>query len=115
MEYKIVYSETFKINLMSFQPDLCNHLSFFRFIPASYRVCKKCQESGDIWVSLRVCQQCGEVSCCNSSINKHATQHFIETGHPVVISAEPGEYWAYCYRDDIFMEYSPDPVPDSTF
>ena len=23
--------------------------------------------------------------------------HFLETGHPIVTSAEPGETWAYCY------------------
>lgn len=83
----------------------CEHLSGFEIHPATVYECAKCVELGDRWVHLRVCQECGEVSCCDSSKNKHATKHFIETGHPVVISAEPGEKWGWCYPDGIYMEY----------
>ncbi|MER3447248.1 MAG: hypothetical protein C4291_10565 [Candidatus Dadabacteria bacterium] len=38
-----------------------------------------------------MCQTCGEVDCCDSSKNKHATKHYWETRHPVVISAERDE------------------------
>ncbi|GGG31735.1 hypothetical protein GCM10011378_05330 [Hymenobacter glacieicola] len=60
---------------------------------------------GDTWVHLRVCQTCGHVGCCDSSKNKHATRHFHATQHPVVISAEPGEQWAWCYVDSQLAEY----------
>jgi hypothetical protein len=33
------------------------------------------------------------------------TKHFHETGHPVVISAQPGEKWLWCYEDELFVEY----------
>ena len=33
-------------------------------------------------VALRMCLTCGHVGCCDSSIGKHATKHFEETGHP---------------------------------
>jgi hypothetical protein len=46
--------------------------------------------------------QCGHVGCCDSSKNKHATQHFHTTGHPVVQSFEPGEEWLWCYIDEEF-------------
>ena len=29
----------------------------------------------------------------------------IIAGHPVIVSAEPGERWLYCYPDDAFAEY----------
>ena len=31
-----------------------------------------------------MCLTCGHVGCCDSSIGKHATKHFEETGHPVM-------------------------------
>lgn len=35
-------------------------------------------------------------------LNKHMTRHFHQTGHPVIVSAEPGERWIWCYIDDVF-------------
>ena len=70
-------------------------------------VCQECVAQGDTWVHLRTCQTCGHVHCCDSSKNKHATKHFHRTGHPVVISAEPGEYWAWCYQDKMMIVYDP--------
>jgi uncharacterized UBP type Zn finger protein len=69
------------------------------------RECETCVKSGDSWVHLRTCQTCGVTLCCDSSPNRHATKHARSTGHPVVASAEPGERWLYCYRDDVFAEY----------
>lgn len=62
--------------------------------------CEECQKTGDSWVHLRKCQECGITLCCDSSPNKHATRHFHETQHPVVISSEPGEKWAWCYKHE---------------
>lgn len=85
--------------------DMCMHLTEFEIITSSIYECQKCVEIGDTWVHLRVCQECGGVHCCDSSKNKHATKHYNETGHPVVISAEPGEKWAWCYEHEMFIEY----------
>ncbi|MCY7349404.1 MAG: UBP-type zinc finger domain-containing protein [Cytophagaceae bacterium] len=54
---------------------------------------------------LRTCQSCGVTLCCNSSPQKHATQHFQASGHPVMASAEPGERWVWCYVHETIAEY----------
>jgi uncharacterized UBP type Zn finger protein len=69
--------------------------------------CAECLESGDSWVHLRLCVACGHVGCCNNSKNKHASRHYLETQHPVIRSFEPGEHWAYCFRDDTYAERLP--------
>lgn len=84
---------------------LCGHLSELEVKSSSIYECQECIKTGDIWVHLRICQECGGVHCCDSSPNKHATKHFHDTGHPVVISAEPEERWAWCYADEEFVEY----------
>ncbi|WP_139925891.1 UBP-type zinc finger domain-containing protein [Hymenobacter sp. DG01] len=86
---------------------LCQHLQAIETVvpvPAN-PVCTECLALGDTWVHLRVCQDCGHVGCCDSSKNKHATHHFQATQHPVVVSAEPGEQWAWCYVDSQMGEY----------
>jgi uncharacterized UBP type Zn finger protein len=52
------------------------------------------------WVHLRLCLTCGHVGCCDSSPNKHATKHFHDTKHPVILSYEPGEDWIWCYEHE---------------
>ena len=54
-------------------------------------------ELGTHWVSLRQCLACGHVACCDSSPHRHATEHFHDTTHPVMQSAEPGEDWRWCF------------------
>lgn len=48
---------------------------------------------------LRMCMTCGHIGCCDSSPHQHASEHFRETGHPVMRSVEPGEDWRWCYID----------------
>jgi Na+/H+ antiporter len=60
-------------------------------------VCARCIEEGLTWVALRQCLDCGNVACCDSSPQQHATVHFRETTHPVMQSAEPDEDWRWCY------------------
>ena len=83
----------------------CNHLQHFSPKPSNKHVCEECAKTGSRWVHLRTCQTCGVTLCCNSSPNTHMTKHYQATGHAVVISAEPGEFWAYCYEDDAFVRY----------
>ncbi len=68
--------------------------------------CTECVKTGDRWVHLRTCQECGTTLCCDSSPNKHASGHFETHGHPVIISAEPNEFWAWCYLDKRFLKYN---------
>ena len=60
-------------------------------------VCQQCVELGSHWVSLRRCLACGNVACCDSSPHKHATEHFHDSTHPVMQSAQPGEDWRWCF------------------
>jgi len=77
----------------------CEHLEELSIKYQSSDVCDECVKTGDSWVHLRTCQTCGTTLCCDSSPNKHASKHAVESSHPVVISAESGENWAYCYID----------------
>jgi CPA1 family monovalent cation:H+ antiporter len=71
---------------------------------ASGAGCKECLETGQRWVHLRKCLECGHVGCCDNSIGKHATAHAHATGHHVIRSFEPGEEWRYCYADAAFAD-----------
>jgi hypothetical protein len=86
--------------------DVCSHIAAVTQIkePKEF-VCEECIKSGSDWVHLRTCQQCGATLCCDQSPNKHMTAHYHKTAHPVVISAEQGENWLYCYKDDLFVDY----------
>ncbi|HKX27967.1 MAG TPA: UBP-type zinc finger domain-containing protein [Blastocatellia bacterium] len=82
----------------------CAHLDQIRPVVPSTRGCEECLALGDPWVHLRICRTCGHVGCCDSSKNKHATNHFHQTSHPVIRSFEPGERWHWCYIDQITWE-----------
>ncbi|WP_031083098.1 UBP-type zinc finger domain-containing protein [Streptomyces sp. NRRL WC-3549] len=61
--------------------------------------CLACLEAGTHPVQLRLCLECGHVGCCDSSPLRHATEHFRDTGHPVMRSFEQGENWRWCFAD----------------
>lgn len=78
----------------------CTHLDRIRVTSPAKHVCEDCVKTGDSWIRLRMCLECGHVGCCDSSKNKHATGHFHRTGHPLIRSIEPGEGWVWCYIDE---------------
>jgi uncharacterized UBP type Zn finger protein len=83
----------------------CSHLDQIRDVtPDPPDGCKECLELDDSWVHLRICLTCGHVGCCDNSRNRHATKHFHATGHPIIRSFEPGETWAWCYVDEVYLE-----------
>ena len=79
----------------------CTHLDQIKITTTDKNGCEECLKMGDTWVHLRLCLECGHVGCCDSSKNKHATKHFHKSKHPLVRSIEPGEYWVWCYVDQI--------------
>lgn len=84
----------------------CDHITNLKDLKiAKAYVCDECIKTNSRWVHLRTCQTCGATLCCDNSPNRHMTRHFRETGHPVVISAEPGEQWIWCYVDEQFVTY----------
>lgn len=50
-----------------------------------------------------MCQVCGQIGCCDSSPNRHASRHAYESGHPIARSIEPGEDWSWCYVDEVMF------------
>lgn len=81
--------------------NICKHLSGLKPKGSTINYCEACVKINDTWVHLRVCQTCGATLCCDFSKNKHASKHFEETGHPVVISnlPKPWSQFAWCYID----------------
>ena len=71
--------------------------------PRTPQGCEECLKIGDTWVHLRLCMECGNVGCCDSSKNPHARAHFYATQHPIIQSAEKGEDWRWCYIDEIYL------------
>jgi len=85
-------------------PETCEHLTTAAGAkepdPLTPGRCQECEELGESsWAHLRMCLDCGHVGCCDSSVHRHATAHFHNTGHPVMRSHEPGETWRWCYVD----------------
>ncbi len=70
--------------------------------------CLDCVAANQSPVELRMCLSCGHIACCDSSVGKHATQHFRQSGHPVMRSIEPGEGWRWCYVDQLHDEGADD-------
>ena len=81
----------------------CSHLNAIQDVTPSAEGCEKCLQSGDTWVNLRLCLTCGHVGCCDNSKNKHASKHYRETHHPIIVSFEAGEDWLWCYPDEIMF------------
>jgi hypothetical protein len=87
----------------------CGHLDTVEFLqpPDEIAGCEECLKTGDRWVHLRMCMECGTIRCCDDSPNKHATAHHHESGHPIIRSAEPGEDWSWCYLDELMFRLRP--------
>ena len=89
------------VNHGSLDDQGCTHLLEIQDVTPSAAGCEKCLQIGDDWVHLRLCLICGHVGCCDNSKNKHATKHFHEVGHSMIVSYEPDESWLWCYVDEI--------------
>jgi Zn-finger in ubiquitin-hydrolases and other protein len=87
----------------------CTHLDQIEVLelPEPIAGCAECLATGGRWVHLRMCQTCGEIGCCDSSPNRHASRHAAAEGHPVARSAEPGEDWSWCYVDEVAFVVRP--------
>jgi hypothetical protein len=81
----------------------CSHADAIRVtvLPAPIGGCAECLAIGGRWMHLRMCMTCGQIGCCDSSPNRHASRHAATAGHPIARSAEPGEEWSWCYVDGV--------------
>ena len=86
----------------------CAHLFEIDSVtPRTPNGCEECLKLGDQWLHLRLCLTCGHVGCCDDSKNKHASQHFHSTNHPLMKSFEADEEWGWCYTDELLFESLP--------
>ncbi|MGW7029771.1 UBP-type zinc finger domain-containing protein [Streptomyces xanthophaeus] len=87
----------------------CSHLTALPGQSAApVGVCTRCRERGWTWARLRWCATCEYVGCCDSSRGRHAYAHHAQTGHPVVLSMDPDEAWAWCFVDEVFLVHVPE-------
>jgi hypothetical protein len=90
---------------------ICEHLDQIQAVaPSSTVGCSDCLAIGARWLHLRLCLSCGHVGCCDSSPNRHASKHAGQSGHPIVLSFEPGEDWCWCFLDEVAFEVDGLPV-----
>jgi uncharacterized UBP type Zn finger protein len=84
----------------------CTHLDHVHVteLPGAVAGCEECLKTGDPWLHLRICLECGKVGCCDDSPNRHATGHAREQGHPLIRSLEPGETWSWCFIDEVGLD-----------
>ena len=81
----------------------CEHLVEIDLEPIEPGGCVDCLAIGGTWVHLRYCVDCKMIRCCDDSPNQHASKHAATTPHKVIRSAEPGEFWAWCYVDEVVV------------
>jgi hypothetical protein len=66
--------------------------------------CVECDATDGWWFHLRRCAECGHIGCCDTSPSQHATAHAKESGHPFIVSFEPGESWFWNFVDEEFYD-----------
>ena len=67
------------------QTGACSHIEQIENVKSPLRrECYECVRVGGHWHSLRTCQSCGVTLCCDSSPQRHATQHLGALGPGIV-------------------------------
>ena len=69
----------------------CTHLDTITVteLPDSVPGCEECLKTGDVWLHLRICLECGHVGCCDDSPNKHATAASFRKDGSWTVQTEP--------------------------
>jgi uncharacterized UBP type Zn finger protein len=88
---------------------VCSHLDQIRIttLPTAIAGCEECLKIGSHWVHLRMCMTCGNIGCCDSSPNRHASRHARKAAHPIARSAEQSEDWSWCFVDEVAFIIEP--------
>lgn len=84
----------------------CAHLEEARVFEPASGACAECVAIDSHWPALRMCLTCGNVGCCDTSLNRHARAHHEATGHPLIRSVRLREAWVWCYPDGALFERS---------
>jgi CPA2 family monovalent cation:H+ antiporter-2 len=81
----------------------CGHLDQIRDVTPSSTGCQPCLELRDTWVHLRMCMTDGQVLCCDSSKNKHASGHVHQLApDPPDRPLDGAGLW--CYTDQTLVQ-----------
>ena len=83
------------------QKNECDHYeqSMAAVMPRAEK-CEVCGLPGPI----RACATCGFVGCCES-MNSHDTEHWKQTGHPIIIRLPKTEAsWVWCYEHNDYLK-----------
>ena len=56
---------------------VCEHTNQIKDVKQSADGCEECLKIADRWMRLRMYLTCGQVACCDSSKNGHATNIFM--------------------------------------
>ena len=83
------------------QKSECNH--YQAAMAAVEPRAEKCQVCG-LPGPIRACATCGFVGCCES-MNSHDTEHWKETGHPIIIRLPKNDAsWVWCYEHNDYLK-----------
>jgi CPA1 family monovalent cation:H+ antiporter len=79
----------------------CNHFDATALAQVKPQA-DRCQECG-LPGPIRACVTCGYVGCCES-MNSHDTEHWKETGHPLIIRLPLDDAsWVWCYEHQDYL------------
>lgn len=78
----------------------CSHVATAALVAPRSEGCEPCVKSGDGWVDVWLCLSCGWVACSDDSPNHHASEHYMETDHPVAVRLGEGPLHGWCYVHD---------------
>jgi ubiquitin-hydrolase Zn-finger-containing protein len=81
--------------------DHFNNIAMNQNISPKSSGCEECEKEGATSVGLRLCLTCGHVGCSDSSKGMHATKHFVNTNHPLIVVL-PDRAWTWCYVHKIY-------------
>ncbi len=87
----------------------CTHSNTIKRVTPKTLGCEECLETGQRWVHLRLCRECGHVGCWTSRSASIQLKHFHATGHPIIEGYDPPEGWGWCFIDEAFID-----LPDQT-
>jgi hypothetical protein len=85
-------------------PKQCTHIKdHMKDVKPHTKGCEECLQSGDTWVHLRMCLECGHVGCCDSSKNRHARGHFHHAASADSLSRARRRLALVLYRRELFI------------
>jgi uncharacterized UBP type Zn finger protein len=77
----------------------CPHLDQMQILTSDTKQCEVC----GINENIRLCTFCGAVHCCESG-KGHDTDHFKETGHPIIIPVHAHYKFIWCYKCNAYLK-----------